>query len=354
MILLVFVHAYNLNENYLQPWTIPHEPLTFTTFTEYWLANGIFRFRIPMLFIISGYLFAMADHKPYKERVKKRVKTLLYPYLIWSFVGLLLTYVLEFFPFTRNAVLATHMMQINNETLLLHQYHWYEVLARWIFFPVSYQLWFIRVLFIYNLAYPALHWCVTNPVAKWIFFSFAVLFWISTQGLILFEGEGLLFFSIGIWIQKKNFNIDKANKWLQPNLWGTVFIVLSILKTLLAFQPYFEGIGPILLIMHKLVVLSGLIFAWYGCNWLVKFWMDKKWFTWAAAFSFIIYAVHAPFVLYASKGIMMEMSGWKYYRFLTFLVLPIVIILFAILMGAILRKFLPKLYSFVTGGRGLQ
>src|SRR6187551_1947781 len=89
MVLLVFVHGYNLNQGYLQPWTIPAEPLTPTSFTEYWLANGIFRFRIPMLFIISGYLFAISDDKPYKQRVGKRVKTLLYPYLTWSAFGLL-------------------------------------------------------------------------------------------------------------------------------------------------------------------------------------------------------------------------------------------------------------------------
>ena len=52
MVLLVFVHGYNLKESYMQPWTMPGEPLSFTTFTEYWLANGLFSFRIPMLFII--------------------------------------------------------------------------------------------------------------------------------------------------------------------------------------------------------------------------------------------------------------------------------------------------------------
>ena len=140
MALLVFVHGYNLNQGYLQPWTMPGEPLTFTSFTEYWLANGLFRFRIPMLFIISGYLFAMRDQAPYKQRAGKRVRTLLYPYLVWSAVGLLFTFVLEFFPYTRNIVAETHMMQVDESRVLLHQYHWYEVLARWIFFPVSYQL----------------------------------------------------------------------------------------------------------------------------------------------------------------------------------------------------------------------
>jgi fucose 4-O-acetylase-like acetyltransferase len=82
MTLLVFVHGYNLNVRYLQPFTVVDEHLTVNTFLQYFLANGIFRFRIPMLFIISGYLFASRDTKPYGERVKRRLQTLLVPYLL--------------------------------------------------------------------------------------------------------------------------------------------------------------------------------------------------------------------------------------------------------------------------------
>jgi fucose 4-O-acetylase-like acetyltransferase len=353
MFLLVFVHGYNLNQGYLQPWTLPGEPMTVTSFTEYWLANGIFRFRIPMLFIISGYLFAMSDHKPYKQRAGKRVRTLLYPYLVWSAVGLLLTFVLEFFPYSRNVVAATHIVQLDETRILLHQHHWYEVMARWIFFPVSYQLWFIRVLLIYNLAYPLLRWCVTHRIAKWIFFSIVTLLWLSTAGFVLIEGEGLLFFSVGIWMQKTSFNIDSPNKWLNPKLWFIVFIVLSIGKTWLAFQAPFTGIEPVLLLLHKLVVLSGLICAWYGCNTLVKFCMDKKWFAWLSAFAFMIYVLHAPLVVYATKAIFMHISNWYAYRIITFIVLPLCLITGAVIFGTFLRKLLPKVYSFVTGGRGL-
>lgn len=354
MFLLVFVHGYNLNLGYLQPWTMPGEPMTATAFTEYWLANGIFRFRIPMLFIISGYLFARSDHQPYKQRSAKRVKTLLYPYLIWSAVGLLLTFVLELFPYSRNIVAGTHMMQIDESRVLLQQYHWYEVLARWIFFPVSYQLWFIRVLLIYNLAYPALRYCVTHPVARWIFFSIAVLLWLSTAGFIIAEGEGLLFFSLGIWMQKTNFNIDAPGKWLQPKWWLVVFTVLSIAKTILAFQAPFNGIELVLLLMHKLVVISGLICAWYGCNALVKWSMGKSWFGWLSAFSFMIYVMHAPLVVYATQAVFLHTRDWVGYRMLTFILLPLCLIALSVTAGALLRKFLPKLYSFLTGGRGLD
>lgn len=353
MFLLVFVHGYNLNQGYLQPFTMPGEPLTATAFTEYWLANGILRFRIPMLFIISGYLFAMGDFKPYKQRAGKRINTLLYPYLIWSAFGLLLTFIIEFSSFGRQVIAATHMMQIDESRTLLHQYHWYEVVARWIFFPASYQLWFLRVLLIYNLAYPALRWCVIHPIARWIFFSIAILLWLATAGFVLIEGEGLLFFSLGIWIQKTGFNIDNPNKWLQPKCWVMVFMLFSIGKTLLAFMAPFTGIEIILLLMHKLVVLSGLICAWYGCNALVRYWMGKSWFVWLSAFSFMIYVLHAPMVVYATKAIFMQINGLYAYRMLTFILLPLLLIALAVITGALLRKLLPKVYSFVTGGRGL-
>src|SRR3954470_931772 len=86
--LLLYVHGYNLNDTYLTPFSSVKEPLTYTTFIEYFLANGALRFRIPLLFIISGYIFALQDYKPYPERIKKRFLTLIVPFLIWSAVGL--------------------------------------------------------------------------------------------------------------------------------------------------------------------------------------------------------------------------------------------------------------------------
>src|SRR5664279_250273 len=65
MIMLLFVHGYNLNERYLQPYSIVNDQLTFTSFTEYFLSNGLFRFFVPMLFSISGYLYAIHDARPY-------------------------------------------------------------------------------------------------------------------------------------------------------------------------------------------------------------------------------------------------------------------------------------------------
>ena len=355
MIMLLFVHAYNLNERYLRPFSIVREQLTINSFIQYFLSNGLFRFFIPLLFSISGYLYALNDERPYSKSVQKRFRTIFLPYLIWSAVGLMLTYLIELSSYGRGIVETTHLMELSNHRILLHDYKWYELLLRWIFLPVPYQLWFLRVLFIYNLVYPALRWCVLKYAH--IFFFVVILFWLSDISFILFEGEGLFFFSLGIWLQKKNFNLREPRKWFKPLPWAVVFVTLSITKTILAFKAFNvigDAVFPLLLVLYKTAVFSGFIATWFGSDRLVKWCMDKKWFVWLSAFSFIIYALHAPLVAYAINAIFPLVQHVYEYRLLTYLLLPVCLIIFCVGTGALIRTISPKLYALLTGGRGFN
>lgn len=358
MVLLVFVHGYNIDIRYMNPSTILAEPLGWTSFTEYFLANGIFRFRIPMLFAISGYLYALHDNRPNDERIKKRAKTLMLPYLLISALSMLAFYLFELYPPARDAIAASHVAQIDREGLrvTVHDYHWYELLVRWLLVPLPYQLWFIRVLFFYCLIYKFIKQWVTGNRSKKVFFSIACLLWIINFPPILFDGEGLLFFGLGVWLQKTNFTIDSTSKLFSPLRWGAAFVVVTAFKTWLAFSGPFmlgDATSIVLLILHKFVVVSGMITAWFGSNALVKWCMSRKWFVWMSGFSFMIYALHAPLVAIAINPFY-KLLGYMYgYRMLTFVFLPLVIIVFAIAVGALLRRFVPSVYSLLTGGRGL-
>jgi fucose 4-O-acetylase-like acetyltransferase len=216
-------------------------------------------------------------------------------------------------------------------------------------------LWFIRVLFVYNLAYPAIRWCVEHRKVRYIFFSVAFLMWIGTMGFIVIEGEGLLFFSLGILIQKNGFSIETPHKWLNPVPWGIAFFALSVLKTMLAFLGHEiagDSIFTILTLLHKAVVLSGLIFCWFGLNWIVKGSMSRSWFVWLTSFSFIIYAMHTPLVAFAINPIMDIFGSLPSPDLTTFILLPVFIIAFCIATGALIRRIWPTVYGFLTGGRG--
>ena len=350
MFLLVFVHGYNLNQTYLQPFTTVSERLTFTSFTEYLLANGLFRFRIPMLFAISGYLYAMNDGKNYGERTRKRLGTLLLPYLIWSAIGLFITYLWQQFPITAEAVSKARIDQLGDNRPYL-EIGSKGIFTRWIFYPISFQLWFIRVLLVYNLLYPCLRWLLIKMPTIW--FIIASLLWLTSAGFYFADGEGLLFFTLGIWLCKQNNYLDSPPKWINLDLMWLLYIGLGISKTWLAFNLHSSlATAIILILLYKVVVCSGLLSIWFGCDKLVRFCMEKRWFIWLSSFSFIIYALHVPLLNYSSQLVFMYFSKLPAYRLVAFILVSLSIITFCILIGWLLRTLIPKAYFIFTGGRG--
>jgi len=350
ILLVVVVHCYNLKNRYLQPFTVVEEPLTLTTFIQYLISNGLVRFIIPLLFIISGFLFASGDEQSYKFRILKRLRTLLLPYLIWSAIALILTYWLQQYPSTSLALKDAQLDQLGDNRTY-SQFAWSDLLLRLTLFPIAFQLWFLRCLFIYNLAYPILLKALTNYPKIW--FSVVSFLWIASFGAHFMEGEGLLFFSLGIYSQKGQLNIITPTTWLQPKRWIGVLVASSIIKTLLAF--YFKWTISsyiILSILHKTTILSGLIVIWFGLDKLVFTCMKRPWFVSLCSYSFFIYAIHVPFVCYAICYLYRFYPFLLHHRLLLFCILPMATILIALLIGKGFKLISPKLYALFTGGRG--
>lgn len=349
--LLLFVHGYNLQVTYLTPYSLVREPLTITTFTEYFLANGALRFRIPLLFIISGYIYALQDDKPYEQRVQNRFITLIIPFLIWSAAGLAITWLWQQFPVTAQAVKDAQLDQLGDNRPY-SQIGWGGVLFRWVVRPVSFQLWFIRSLFIYNIIYPLIKWAVLKYPVVW--FSLVFLFWhtIYTQWFI--EGPGLFFFSFGVWVCKYSYPIHKKTVWFSHYLSWLFYLGISVIKTFLAFElePDNPASSYILYALHDITVAAGILAIWFGGDAIVKWCMSKRWFAWASSFSFIIFALHVPIINYATRLAFIYWYNIPNYRLLTYIVVPVVVLLFCIATGALLRAALPKTYRIITGGRG--
>jgi membrane-bound acyltransferase YfiQ involved in biofilm formation len=179
--------------------------------------------------------------------------------------------------------------------------------------------------------------------------------WAATLGLFYIEGEGLFFFSFGIWLCKRNKNIVQKPRWVNLPLWTIIFITVAAVKTFLAFRGFSlmgDPVYPLLMLLHKLTIFSGLVVVWYGCDWLVQFFMARRWFIHLSAYSFIIYALHVPLITYLIDPTFSLFPGIQHHRLLTFILLPLVIILFCIAVGWTMRKTVPKVYGILTGGRG--
>ena len=349
--LLLYVHGYNLQETYLTPYSFVKEPLTFTGFIEYFLANGALRFRIPLLFMISGYLFALQDNKPYPRRIQRRLKTLIIPFLIWSAVGLGITWLWQQFPVTARAVKDANLDQFG-DTRPYSEIGWWGIFLRWVFKPVSFQLWFIRSLFVYNLLYPV----IRRAVMKYptVYFALVFLFWHTIFAVFFIEGIGLFFFSFGVWLCKYNYPIHKKPVWFSYYLSWLFYLGISVIKTFMAFEldPDDPTTPFVLYAFHDITIFSGIIAIWFGGDRVVSILMNKKWFVWASSFAFVIFALHVPLIHYTTRLAFIYFHNVPNYRLLTYLIVPVVILFFCIGFGALLRRTFPKLYRIATGGRG--
>lgn len=354
MLLLVYVHGYNVGDRYLQPFTTLQEPINLNTFIQYFTANGIFRFRIPMLFAISGYLFSLGDSKDFAVRIQKRIRTLLVPYILWGMIALLLTWLMQWSAWGQWAITSAHLW--GDTYTPIEQQSLQQLFFRSVLFPVAFQLWFIRCLFVYNLLYPLLVVILQKTPKIW--FGFIGLIWFSTMHFYFIEGEGLLFFTLGIWMQKNQVSLEEPPTRMRLSIITPLWIILLLGKTWLAFHGR-SWIGPfatdsILVLLHKLTIVLGLIVCWFGCDRMVHSAMKQRWFVWCSSFSFIIYALHAPLINYLIEPSIVFFHDTTMAETLSFLLLPIFVGALCIGVGYCIRIISPALFSLLTGNRGME
>ena len=354
MVLLVYVHAYNLHPRYLQPFTPVEEPLGPVTWLQYFLANGLLRFRIPILFAISGYLFAWREGaEPHGQRVRRRLRTLGLPYLLWSGMWLVALWALEQLPITKQAIIDAEISPFWPQQLL-SQLSAGELVQRWLVVPAPFQLWFLRSLLACNLAYPWLRVAILRkPI---IYFSVAGLVWFFMVPVPLVEDESLLFFGLGMWLALRGKDVLTPPGWFRLGLVAGLWLGVCLLKTWLAFHvgpPFSLPLGLSMLALHKVGEASGMLVAWFGLNGLVRWCMARAWFRWLTGFSFMIYVLHVPLVNYTTELALRYGRAIPHIHLLTYLALPLLIVAVSVGIGALLRAVAPGIYAVLTGGRGL-
>lgn len=356
--LLAYVHGYNLRDTYLAPFSTVDEPLTFTTFFEYLFANGLLRFRIPMLFLISGYLYAMYDHRSYGQQLKSRFRTLIIPYLLWSAFGLLLTFVLQQIPYTADIVLKANLDQMGDNRPYT-EIGWWGIIERWLANPIAYQLWFLASLFVFNLLYPLIRWLVEKVPYIWLlvtFFYFLFLFYLP-----FIDSRGLFFFSAGVFIQKKKFSVEEEPKWFSLGLCLITFIGLNVIKTFMAFElEPFEfrtateptATAMVLTLLYQFSVITGILAMWFGADRIIKKIMKHEWFQKVSGFSFFIFGMHVPLLPYVMTWAMLTFNFLPLHRLLLYLTVPLLVLMICVWVAGLIRRFMPKVYLLLTGGRG--
>jgi len=101
ILLVVMVHSTNLSVRIDANFTTINKGVN--SFFQNFISDGIAKIASPLFFAISGYLFFLNinEGKPaeFLEKYKKRFRTLVIPYLLWSIFGLIFYFAIQSIPY---------------------------------------------------------------------------------------------------------------------------------------------------------------------------------------------------------------------------------------------------------------
>lgn len=297
---------------------------------------------MPLFYLISGYLFFQSfdgSKRAYLSKIKKRVSTLLVPFLFWNILLLTVIILLQNISFTETF--------FNSGKKPILSYRAIEYVCA-IFgigrSPISYQFWFIRDLILLMLFSPVI-FILARHLPKLSFFLLFLLWFFNINSII--DNEAIFFFYSGCAICTNGISTTRVDNYH----WK---LTITFLPCAL-FDTYnimsHSMIPPTDSFFHKIVILLGILWIWSLTSEFIETWTSKRLQS-ISYISFFVFAFHEPLVTVLKKLSIMIFKPQEtvIITFIYFLV-PISATIISICVGVLLRRMAPSLYRTATGNR---
>lgn len=320
-----------------------HSVGTFPTPTVEWSLDGwnIYHYVSEMLsrhlcsigtcwfFVFSGYLFFryLKDGEFSMDWVaakwKKRVRSLLLPYLIWNALAVLAVVLVSF-------VLGKH------DTIVGPPVYWF------ITGPADFPLWFLRDLMLLTLVTPLIY--LFFKWFRWLSLVLLILVYLSPLNPAIPTMRSIFFFCIGCWLGIYRVNMISFCRSIKF-LAAVVSLVLLLVAT--------SQIGrPLHTFLLRLFYPFGMVCFMNICDSLID---NEKRCERLCALSgsvFFIYAAHEIYILGWTKGLLLRLFGESLAAtWLRYFLVPVIVLGVCLALYWALNRMIPQTLSFVSGGR---
>lgn len=302
--------------------------------------NGISGVAVPLFYFISGVLFFKSVNrvKDCISGIRKRILSLLVPYMIWNviFVGWYL--VMSIIPGISgfiNSDMLSHF-SINTPIVSLD----YLLLE-----PAGFHLWFLRDLILYVFLSPLIYVaCKRFPLVAYLLI-FVLFGGINRCGLPYFSAGAIVAMHYGLGIFDKGIFKSRTLKFIFCMLFGAKCIMTMIPSCgVILYNPYFQQIAN----------MAGLISVWWIYDVMFRaFSADtlEKTLLYTSKYSFFIYLFHEPALNIIKKMGLFILGVNDMTLVVLYLISPILMTAIAIGVAIIIKNIVPKLYSIAVGGR---
>ncbi|MGV2837748.1 acyltransferase family protein [Vibrio cyclitrophicus] len=302
------------------------------------MTNGISRLAVPIFFCMSGFLFFKGcsyNVKLYESRLKSRLISVFFPFLIWNSIVFSLFYIIYSMP-----IFSSYSSGLNNYT----EFSVTGALKKVLGFgetPASYQLWFLRDLIYLFFFSPIIYLMVSNRfsflLTSFIFFFIYIFsalnndYFSFTALFYFFVGGGLSYFSKGLFI------FDKYKK--------TLFFLFVACFSISSFIGHEDFSSPIL----RFTILVG-VFATFSFT-SIEGRGSKllSYFSSFSVYSFWLFIIHEPLLTILFK-VATSLSGERM-GFFAYFFIPIFVFILSIVTYKILAQYAPLVLKVLNGGR---
>lgn len=352
-ILIILIHASCLFINLPGKEMYSIFGVNFATFIQLFFVEGICRVAVPLFMAISGYLFYNTfdgSFKSYGNKLKRRLFSLVIPYLFWSALTFLLFYCAQrflgfggFFT-TRNGTDIDFMYLIDN--IVLNSF--------------DSPLWFCRYLIVFAVISIVVYW----PLKKLpIIISCVLLYLCITDGNIFgfniysgLQAEPIFFYFFGAIIALHKEFFLKINKKMNNKI---ILILIMIYIGFTVWRSYFFcyqdpiylldwDYNPVLTYSGKFSILFGSFVIWYVFDIFEK---NKDTLWRFSKYSYLIFVAHHPILGVMKKVIFSFISYNELNSVVVYFISAILTAFLIIAFGWLLKKFIPTLWRLVTGNR---
>ena len=301
------------------------------------ISHNLGAIAVPTFFVLSGYYFfysikedAGYDIKWFAGKYKKRIRTLLIPYLFWN-LALIVAILL------RNGLALVIGGDLDIEALRdvdLLKWFWTD--------PINFPLWYLRDLICMVLLAP-LFYLGTRYLKLGVLALLAVSYFFEWSVPVAgFSSSSMFFFGLGAYLGINRQNLlTLCRKVKAPSI--ILVAVLLLLLTLKNTAPFHSWVLKIY-IPIGIVAAVNIVDA-----------MKSVTVTGLASLSgmvFFIYAVHEIFIVGWFNGIYRSIWGTSLFSYsIRYVTEPFLVLLTCMTIYWVLYKIVPGFLAFACGGR---
>lgn len=321
----------------------PHEiaGMSFNIYMQELISGKIGRCAVPLFYAISGYLFFYNIENGIKDvwkKMKKRVRTLLIPYLIACLFLPIFLVIIECVPGIERFVNFDNFSE--NLKLPIWQLLVFLYFDSGTGSPCAFHLWFLRDLIIIVTLSPILYWVRNSKASSW--FVCLLLYGLSLLKLPLIPFYGLFWYMFGSYYLN-SLRIIKYRTFVT-----LLFLVFCVVEMALPnWKVMFE-------LVQIPIVLLGLISIWTWYDSIVPSSYDlciHPLLSTACCFPFFIYLYHEPTINIIRKILVIPLGQTSLGFAFSYMVSPWLFAFCFILIGVLLEKYANVPYKILVGGR---